>query len=230
MLEFAGGGLAWISIPIAALFGYLLGSLPVGILVCRAYGVDIRTVGSGRTGTTNAYRAAGIKAAIPTLLGDALKGAIAVWIMRYTHNVWLFPDPSIMSVDEANTRRIIADLVISLSGGMAIIGHNWPVFNGFKGGAGGITGAATTMAISPLVGGIVWLIGAFLMWWSRISSVATFSVGLSAFVLFLILGMNQLSPWPYAVYGVIALVSVLVALQPNREKLRKGEERVNTLW
>ncbi len=113
---------------------------------------------------------------------------------------------------------------------MAVIGHNWSVFNGFKGGAGGITSAATAMALSPLVGGMVWIIGAFLIWWTRMASVATFSVGASAFALFLILGVNRLSPWPYIVFGAIALISVMMALRSNREKLRTQEERIITLW
>ena len=75
----------WIMVPIAAAIGYLLGSIPVGLWVCRFYGVDIRTVGSGRTGGTNAWRAAGLKAAVPTVIGDAVKGALAVWLVR-----WLF--------------------------------------------------------------------------------------------------------------------------------------------
>jgi len=219
----------WITVPIAALLGYLLGSIPVGLWVTRLYGVDIRTVGSGRTGGTNAWRAAGLKAAIPTVLGDALKGAVAVLLVRWLF-YRVFPEPGIMTVDEAVLRNTVVQLSVALAGGLAVIGHNWSVFNGFKGGAGGITSAATAMAISPLVGGIVWIIGAFLIWWTRMASVGTFSVGVSAFALFLILGANQLAPWPYAVFGVIALFSVMVALRSNREKLRKQEERIITLW
>lgn len=219
----------WMTVPIAALFGYLLGSIPVGLWVTRLYGVDIRTVGSGRTGGTNAWRAAGLKAAIPTVIGDAIKGAVAVLIVRWAF-YQLFPEPDIMTVDEATLRNTVVQLSVALAGGMAVIGHNWSIFNGFKGGAGGITAAATAMAISPLVGGMVWIIGAFLMWWTRIASIATFSVGVSAFALFLILGVNQLAPWPYAVFGVIALVSVMVALRGNREKLRQQDERVISLW
>ncbi|MEZ4678938.1 MAG: glycerol-3-phosphate acyltransferase [Caldilineaceae bacterium] len=111
-----------------------------------------------------------------------------------------------------------------------MIGHNWSIFAGFKGGAGGITSAATTMMLSPLVGGMVWLVGAFAIWWTRMASVGTFVVGAGAFSLFLVLGLNGLTPWPYIIYGVIALVSVMVALASNREKLRKGEERIITLW
>lgn len=219
----------WMLVPIAALFGYLLGAIPVGLWVTRLYGVDIRTVGSGRTGGTNAWRAAGLKAAIPTVIGDAVKGAVAVLIVRWAF-FQLFPEPDVMSVDEATLRNTAMQLSVALAGGMAVIGHNWSIFNGFKGGAGGVTSAATAMAISPLVGGMVWIIGAFLMWWTRIASIATFSVGVSAFALFLILGVNQLSPWPYIAFGAIALFSVMAALRSNREKLRQQDERVISLW
>jgi len=219
----------WMTVPIAALLGYLLGSIPVGLWVTRLYGVDIRTVGSGRTGGTNAWRAAGLKAAIPTVIGDAVKGVVAVLLVRWLF-YRVFPEPGIMTVDEATMRNTVVQLSVALAGGLAIVGHNWSIFNGFKGGAGGITSAATAMAISPLVGGVVWIIGAFLMWWTRIASIATFSVGVSSFALFLILGVNQLAPWPYAIFGAIALVSVMVALRSNREKLRKQDERVISLW
>lgn len=219
----------WLLPLFATIIGYLLGAVPVGLLVCRLYGVDIRTVGSGRTGGTNAWRAAGLKAGIPTIIGDAIKGAVAVWIVRWLYGV-LYPEPATMSVVDATARITALQLSAALAGGAAIIGHNWSVFIGFKGGAGGITSAATTMAISPLVGGMVWLIGILVIWWSRISSIATFTVGASAFSLFLILALNELSPWPYVVYGVIALVSVLVALRSNREKLSAQQERVITLW
>ena len=219
----------WIMVPIAALIGYVLGSIPVGLWVCRLYGVDIRTVGSGRTGGTNAWRAAGLKAAIPTILGDALKGAVAVLLVRWLFSV-IFPEPTSMSVDEATLRDTALNLSLALAGGFAIIGHNWSFLNGFKGGAGGITSAATTLAISPLVGGMVIIIGAFLIWWTRIASVGTFAVGVSAFALFLMLGVQQITPWPFTIYGIIALFSVMIALNSNREKLRKQEERIITIW
>ncbi len=219
----------WIAVPIAALFGYLMGAIPVGVLVCRLFGVDIQSVGSGRTGTTNAWRAAGLKAAIPTLLGDALKGAVAILIVRTLFHL-LFPDPTAMTVDEAVTRDFIVRLAESLAGGMAIIGHNWSVFLGFKGGAGGITSATATMALMPLVGGMVWLIGALLYWWSRIASIATFSVGASTLAIFLILAVNERSSWAYVVYGLLAFGSVFIALQRNRENLKEGKERVISLW
>ena len=223
----------WLMTPLSAIFGYLLGSIPVGVWVCRIYGVDIRTVGSGRTGSTNAWRAAGLKAAIPTLLGDALKGAVAIWVVSLLFRQF-FPEPAAMTVAEAITRTTTLHLAEAVAGGFAIVGHIWSIFMNFKGGAGGITGAATTMVLYPPVGGMVWIIGIFLFWWTRIASVATFAIGLSTFAIFLMLTMSPLVDWqifwPYVVYGVISLAAVLLALRPNREKLREGKERVVTLW
>src|SRR5215207_10964902 len=90
----------WLIVLLGAVLGYLLGSIPVGLWVCRLYGVDIRTVGSGRTGGTNAWRAAGLKAAIPTVIGDAIKGAVAVWIVRAAAAM-LFPEPGVVNISEA---------------------------------------------------------------------------------------------------------------------------------
>lgn len=219
----------WSIVPLGALLGYLLGSLPVGVLVGRVYGVDLRAVGSGRTGTTNAWRAAGLKAAVPTLIGDAVKGVVAIWLIQNLYRL-LFPETGPMEVDEATLRYTALKLAEALAGAFAIIGHNWSIFLGFKGGAGGITSAATTMMIHPLVGSMVWLIGAFLLWWTRIASIATFGVAVSAFAIFLVLYLNEVAPWPFVVYGVLVLAAVVVALGSNREKLRTGEERVITLW
>ena len=221
----------WLFVPLSALLGYLLGSIPVGLLVCRLFRVDIRAVGSGRTGTTNVWRAAGMKAAIPTLIGDAIKGAVAIWIVRWAYNL-LFPELNSMALspDEATMRLAVLQWSTALAGGFAIIGHNWSIFMGFKGGAGGITSAATTMALFPLAGGVVWIVGAMLIWWARVASVGTFAVGVSAFAMFLMLAVNQLAPWPYVAYGAIALVSVLIALRSNREKMRQQQERVISAW
>ncbi len=220
----------WIMAPVAALVGYLLGAIPVGVLACRLYGVDIRQVGSGRTGATNAWRAAGLKAAIPTVIGDAVKGAVAIWLVTVLMR-GLFPEPTSMSVSEAVSRANALHLAQSLAGGLAIVGHIWSVFLGFKGGAGGITGAATTMALYPPVGGMVWLIGGIMFWWSRIASIATFSVGVSTFAIFAMLAVDDWATfWPYVVYGVIAFASVFLALRTNRTQLKEGRERVVTLW
>jgi glycerol-3-phosphate acyltransferase PlsY len=221
----------WIMPIVGIILGYLLGSIPVGLWVCQLYGVDIRTVGSGRTGGTNAWRAAGLKAAIPTVLGDALKGAVAIWIITWLFN-YLIPEPSTMTVDEAIARETALHLSQALAGGFAVIGHIWSFLLDFKGGAGGITGAATTMVLYPPVGGMVWLIAILFFWWSRMASLATFSVGAATFAIFVMMAVidDWTTYWPYCIYGIIILVAVVVALRPNREKLKEGKERVVTLW
>src|SRR3954447_26255943 len=163
----------WIMALVGAIIGYLLGSIPVGLWVCQLYGVDIRTVGSGRTGGTNAWRAAGLKAAIPTIIGDAIKGVVAIWLITLIFNR-VFPEAPVMTVDEAVARETALHLAQALAGGFAVVGHIWSFLLGFKGGAGGITGAATTMVLYPPVGGMVWLVGILLFWWSRMASLATF--------------------------------------------------------
>jgi glycerol-3-phosphate acyltransferase PlsY len=199
--------------------GYLFGSIPVGLLVCRIFGVDIRTVGSGRTGGTNAWRAAGLKAAIPTVLGDAGKGALAIWLVQ-TVVPQLFPE----------TEPVVQQIAAALAGGAAVWGHNWSIFIGFKGGAGGITAAVTSLALFPAAGGIVVLVGAAVIWWTRIASVGTFAVGASAFAAYLVLALAGIAPWPYIIFGAMAVVAIYTSLRRNRESLRDGKERIITIW
>ena len=97
----------------AAVIGYLFGSIPVGYLVVRiTSGVDVRTVGSGRTGGTNAMRAGGLGAGVMTAVGDMLKGLAAVAIMRLLSG----------GVPE----------IEAIAGLGAVAGHNWSLFMGFK--------------------------------------------------------------------------------------------------
>ncbi len=203
----------------AALVGYLLGSLPVGFLVCRLYGVDIRTVGSGRTGGTNAWRAAGLKAAIPTILGDAGKGALAILLVNYAVDLWF---PSMGSLTK--------ELAAALAGGAAVWGHNWSIFLKFKGGAGGITAAVTCLALFPLAGGMVAVVGALVIWWTRMASVGTFAVGATAFASLTILAIAGDAPWAYTLFGIMALAAIFISLRRNRENVRDGQERVITIW
>ena len=211
----------WLLVPIGAMIGYLLGSIPTGLWVTRLYGVDIRKVGSGRTGGTNAWRAAGLKAAIPTILGDAIKGAAAVILVRWLATNY-FPGAD----------ATITALAVGLTGGAAIWGHNWPLFAGFNGGAGGITAAATAMAIFPLAGGIVWITGALLIWWSRMASVGTFSVGAVSLATMLLFAIADVpgAHWAYVIFGVMAFIGIFMALRRNRQQLKDGKERVITIW
>src|SRR5271165_940530 len=140
----------------AFLFGYLLGSIPFGLVLTRLAGAqDIRTVGSGNIGATNVLRTGRKGLAAATVLLDGAKGAAAVLLG------W-----------------IIAGLPGVVAGGLAsVLGHLFPVWLGFRGGKGVATGFGVLIAASPLVGllaGAVWIVVAAVV---RMSSAA----GLAAF-------------------------------------------------
>ena len=113
---------------LCAVLGYLLGNIPSGVLIAKGYGVaDIRKHGSGNTGTTNVLRTLGWLPSVLTLLCDCLKGYLACLIGR----------------------RLGGDLGMLLGGIFAILGHDFPVFMGFRGGKGIATSLGLIIAISP---------------------------------------------------------------------------------
>lgn len=113
---------------LAAIIGYLLGNVPSGVLIAKGYGIaDIRKHGSGNTGTTNVLRTLGWLPSVLTLVCDCLKGYIACLIGK-----WLG-----------------GDLPMLLGGIFAILGHDFPVFMGFKGGKGIATSLGLIIAINP---------------------------------------------------------------------------------
>ena len=113
---------------LSAVLGYLLGCIPTGVLVARIYGVrDIRTLGSGNSGTTNVLRNLGWLPSVLTLVGDCLKGYVACLIGR----------------------QLGGDAGMLVGGLCAILGHDFPVFMGFKGGKGIATSLGLIIAINP---------------------------------------------------------------------------------
>ncbi len=191
--------------------GYLLGSIPVGYIVGRLYGVDVRQHGSGRTGGTNVWRATGLTAALITVLGDIVKGVLAVWLARAIFGL---------------------DLSAALAGAMAVIGHNWSVFLNFRGGAGGITSAAGLVALDPIVGGVVTLIALLVLYVSRYASVATMTASAGGLIVVVLIHFLApfLAPTVVIYYSVIVSAAVLWSLRPNIRRLVQGNERRITLW
>lgn len=111
---------------VAALAGYLFGSLNSSLIVGKFYGVDVRQYGSGNAGTTNTLRTLGKKAALFVLSGDIIKG-----ILAYTAGYYIYG----------------GHFGGMLGGTAAVLGHVWPVFFGFKGGKGVLTSLAVLMLI-----------------------------------------------------------------------------------
>jgi glycerol-3-phosphate acyltransferase PlsY len=182
------------------LAGYILGSVPTGFLVGRAYGVDVRRVGSGNIGTANVLRAAGKGAAVLTLFGDMLKGLVPVVAARMlTEDEWT-----------------IAAVALA-----ALVGHCFPVFLKFRGGKGVATGAGTSIALAPVVGLLL-----FAFWWlvvlaSRYTSLGAIAVMVLSPVAFVFSGQ----PLPYVLYTVAGGVLVLWRHRENARALLKGTER-----
>lgn len=115
---------------------YLLGSIPTGFLVARAKGIDIRTVGSGNIGATNAFRVLGKPAGIMVLAADFLKGLVACGVLP-----WI-----LFHTGPYQDTRVGPEIA---AGFCAILGHNYTVWLGFKGGKGVATSAGVLAALVP---------------------------------------------------------------------------------
>jgi glycerol-3-phosphate acyltransferase PlsY len=177
--------------------GYLLGSIPFGLLLTRMIGIDIRSVGSGNIGTTNVLRTGNKGLAAATLLLDAGKGAAAVLLARY----------------------FAGDGAAMLAGLAAFIGHVWPVWLKFRGGKGVATMLGVAIAAVPLAGLaalLTWLGGALL---TRFSSVGGMSAAIAAPVAALAMGKTH-----SAITLAIMAVILIWKHRDNIARLRAGTE------
>jgi len=188
------------------LLAYLAGSIPFGALVARQVGgPDLRSVGSGRTGGTNALRALGRKWAALVVLGDLLKGALPVLVARVVTG-----DP----------------LVEVLCGGAAVAGAIWSVFAGFRSGRGVGTGVGTMLVIQPLavvlaapVFVVVILLTRYVSLGSLLGSAVMFPVML------LLLLVVPATPLPYVIYSAVGAAFIWLAHADNIDRLIHGTER-----
>jgi acyl phosphate:glycerol-3-phosphate acyltransferase len=146
---------------IAAVTAYLLGSLPTGYLVARAKGIDIRTVGSGNIGATNAFRVLGKAAGTIVLLADGLKGfAACAWLADFFIRQFSIPPSN-------------QECLKILAGVAAVLGHNYTCWLKFKGGKGIATTAGIFFALAPLAAGVALAVWIFVLAVSRYASLAS---------------------------------------------------------
>jgi glycerol-3-phosphate acyltransferase PlsY len=196
---------------------YLLGAVPFGfILVMWRTGQDIRYVQSGRTGGTNAMRAAGFATGLSTGVLDVLKGFFAVSLARalVPGNEW----------------------IAALAPVAAIVGHNYSISlihvdkKGklhFGGGAGGGTLLGGAMGLWTPALYIMLPVGALIYYFIGYASLTTTSAGIMALIIFGVRAYLGLSPWEYLLFGLLATILVVIALQPNYRALRAGTERLH---
>jgi glycerol-3-phosphate acyltransferase PlsY len=192
---------------LSILLGYLIGSIPIGYIIAGIKGIDITSIESGRTGGTNVSRALGWKYGILVGLLDIAKGAVAVLLARY----FFGNDPAVYA---------------AMGGAFAVIGHNWSIFLGLRGGAGGATAAGALIALNPIAGAILVPLFILILVVVRYASVATMSIGLGSLAiltLFYLVGWN--TPAGQILFGVVASIAILWALRPNIRRLIQGNER-----
>lgn len=188
---------------LSAAIGYLFGTIPVGACVARVYGnLDIRKHGSGNTGTTNVLRTLGWVPSLLTLLGDCLKGVCAALVGR-----WLGGEAGMLA-----------------GGFFAVLGHDFPVFSGFRGGKGiatslGITFVICTPVAPWLVGIVIAIVAAV-----RIMSVGTLAASIAYPILFWIYLPEGASLPLYLAFSLATAALSFFCHRSNLRRLLRGEE------
>ncbi len=184
--------------------GYLLGSIPFGLIVGRIWlGNDIRDAGSGKTGTTNVLRTAGRLPAALVMIADIAKGAAPGVIGRY-----VFDD----------------DGVAAAGATLAIVGHIWPVFAGFRGGRGVATAFGGILGLSPLLSLLFPVVGAALVIPTRYMSVMSVVGTPICAVIIAILAIAGYQPAAFAWYAAAAVALIEYKHIPNIRRLLAGTE------
>jgi len=178
---------------------YLLGSIPTGLLLAKAFGVDIRSTGSGNIGATNVYRTLGRSVGVMTLIGDCLKGLVPVLLAKYLH---------------------LPDVWIAVVGLAAFLGHVYTVFLGFKGGKGVATALGVFLGVAPMAVGGALLIFVATVWWSRYISLGSI---LAAAVMPVFVALFDGRP-PLVLMTVVVAALVVWKHKENIKRLREGTE------
>lgn len=184
-----------------ALLSYMAGGIPTGYLVVRRMkGIDIRDHGSGNPGTANVYRVAGALPGAITLMVDALKGFLPVLIAQR-----LYPGLFWVSI---------------LCGTAAIIGHDWTVFLGFRGGKGVATSAGVFAAMMPMPMLCTVLIFAAAVWMTGHISVGS----LAGAACLPMLSLAFRAPFPYVMLSTLSGLLIFYKHIPNIQRLLGKKE------
>ena len=184
-----------------ALFGYLLGSIPTGVVLTKFFSrVDPRSVGSKNIGATNIFRTAGKVLGILTLIGDLLKGAIPVWIA---------------------IQWGVSDLWIAAAGLSPLLGHIFPIFLGFKGGKGVATALGIYLILSPIAVLIEIFIFAGMVWKWRFVSLGSITCVTTIPVL---IAFFRSDSQVYFILSVIIAALIIYRHQSNIARLLQGTE------
>jgi len=191
---------------IASLLAYFIGSFPTGYLVGRMMAdVDVRQIGSGRTGGTNVLRSAGKKAGVVTMIGDIAKGTLGVILVRLI----FANDPT----------------AVALAALFIVIGHNHSIFLKFRGGAGTMTGAGALLGLSPLLLLLTSIIPIIFTYITRMTSIGSLLAGAIGVLLGGVLIWQKYLPTEYLFFFFPFLLISWQSHIPNIKRLRAGTER-----
>lgn len=194
----------------AFLFAYLLGSIPAAVWIGKTiHGIDVREHGSGNAGTTNTIRVLGWKTGIPVLIIDVSKGWVATML------------PHLLHLADKGT-PLLTNLMI-LTGLIAVTGHIFPVFAGFKGGKGVASVFGVLLAIQPQVTLLCFGVFLIILLITGIVSVSSMSAGI-AFPIFVLTIFSDSSVF-LKIFSVLIAVALLITHRKNIERLLKGEEK-----
>jgi len=194
-----------VAVAAAVVLGYLLGSIPFGLIMSRASGgVDLRRYGSGKTGFTNSLRVLGLRRSLPVFGGDFGKGlAAALLPLLWSDDPWA-----------------------RAAGGLAAVaGHVWPVFAGFRGGRGVLTGAGVLAGLSPVAVLLAAPPAAFVLKATRYMSLTSMTGAAFAAGLFVAFAAAGLHPWAFAAAAAGGAALVIVLHHDNIGRLLAGRER-----
>ncbi len=184
---------------IALVAAYLLGSIPFAYIAGRIHGVDLRVVGSGNLGATNVFRTLGRTVGVTVMVLDIAKGAAAVLLAEWLVGGSWWP---------------IA------AAALAIAGHVFPVWTGFKGGKGVAVGAGALIGLVPLASAALIVLWVLLVLLTRYVSVASIVCALAAAPLGWLFG----APWSYVVFIALASLFVIGKHRENIARLVRGTE------
>jgi glycerol-3-phosphate acyltransferase PlsY len=195
-----------VNLALSLIMAYLLGSIPFGLILAKLFGgADVRKAGSGNIGATNVLRVVGPLAGILTLLLDAAKGWLAVWLAsRITHD---------------------QTTVMILAGLLAMVGHCFPVWLGFRGGKGVATAAGVFAALCPLAffAALVLFILVVSFW--RYVSLGSLAAAAALPLFVYLLWAPHFAPPESVTLGSLAIaVLVIVQHRGNIIRLARGEE------
>ncbi|OIP36211.1 MAG: acyl-phosphate glycerol 3-phosphate acyltransferase [Deltaproteobacteria bacterium CG2_30_66_27] len=194
---------SWLRGTLLVLFGYLLGSVPFGILVAKAFDrtLDLRKAGSGNIGATNVARTLGKGAGVLTLLFDVGKGILALALARR------FLDPS-------------ATHWLALVGGAVFLGHIFPVYLRFKGGKGVATALGVVLFLSPETAFVLVVLFAAVFYFTRYVSLASLCAAVGLPVAMAFLGRSR----HYVTLALMMSFLVIYTHRKNIHRLLAGQE------